>query len=47
MARFNFFSAVALCSLALQVSSLTMGGKPNQMIKPYKREVLQDIVCSL
>ena len=47
MARFNFLSVVALYSLALQASGLTIGGKPNQMIKPYKREVLQDIVRSL
>ena len=33
--------ALAACTA---VQGMTIGGKPNMMIKPYKREVLQDIV---
>lgn len=42
----KMFARVALLCLAgLQVASgMTVAGKPNMMIKPYKREPLQDIV---
>lgn len=41
-----FFSRVASLALAActAVQGMTIGGKPNMMVKPYKREVLQDIV---
>ncbi|SMR58814.1 unnamed protein product [Zymoseptoria tritici ST99CH_1E4] len=42
---FRTLCRAALLSLtALQVAGLAISGKPNLMIKPYKREVLQDIV---
>lgn len=40
----RYIYGLALSCLALQGAGLTMGGKPNQIIKPYKREPLQDIV---
>lgn len=41
-----FFSRVAAFALAAStaVQGMTIGGKPGLMVKPYKREVLQDIV---
>lgn len=36
--------AALLSVAALEATALTIGGKPNLMIKPYKREALQDIV---
>lgn len=36
-------AALAACA-ALQVDAMTIGGKPYQMIHPYKRAPLQDIV---
>lgn len=36
--------AALLSVAAIQATALTIGGKPNLMIKPYKREPLQDIV---
>lgn len=36
--------AALLSALAISANALTMGGKPSQMIKPYKRAPLQDIV---
>ncbi|KAF2089080.1 glycoside hydrolase family 35 protein [Saccharata proteae CBS 121410] len=36
--------ALLLSCLAVQTIALVIGGKPNQVIKPYKREALQDIV---
>ncbi|KAF2145801.1 glycoside hydrolase family 35 protein [Aplosporella prunicola CBS 121167] len=35
---------LVLATLASQTLGLAIGGKPHQMIKPYKRELLQDIV---
>lgn len=37
------YAALLSCA-ALQTSALTLGGKPKQLIKPYKRAPLQDIV---
>ena len=36
--------AALLSALALSADALVIGGKANQMIKPYKRAPLQDIV---
>lgn len=37
--------AVLLSAAAVQTAALAIGGKPNMLIKPYKRnEPLQDIV---
>jgi len=33
-----------LSVVAVQTAALAISGKPNLMIKPYKRELLQDIV---
>ena len=41
-ARFIFFSC--LCFLCVRLSTSTIKGKPNDLIKPYKQELLQDIV---
>lgn len=41
----RYLYALAVSCLALQGAGLTtMGGKPNQIIKAYKRAPLQDIV---
>ncbi|TKA80766.1 hypothetical protein B0A49_00503, partial [Cryomyces minteri] len=37
-------SAAVVSCLAAQSAALAYGGKPNQVIKPYKRAPLQDIV---
>lgn len=37
-------SAVALSCLALETAARAVAFQPDQWIKPYKREVLQDIV---
>ncbi|KAK5108976.1 hypothetical protein LTR62_007610 [Meristemomyces frigidus] len=45
--RFTNLCRAALLSVAAvvqQTDALTMGGKPDMVVKPYKREVLQDIV---
>ncbi len=44
MGAFLVIYGLAICCLALQGAGLTMGGKPNQIIKPYKRAPLQDLV---
>lgn len=36
--------AALLSALAVSTDALAIGGKPNFMIKPYKRQALQDIV---
>ncbi|KAK3063264.1 hypothetical protein LTR53_018985 [Teratosphaeriaceae sp. CCFEE 6253] len=36
--------AALLCTAAQQTAALAISGKPNLMVKPYKREALQDIV---
>lgn len=36
--------AALLSVAAIQATALTIGGKPNLSIKPYKREPLQDLV---
>jgi hypothetical protein len=42
---FNKLVQGALLSVAVvQTAALAISGKPNLMIKPYKRDVLQDIV---
>lgn len=38
------FIGLFVSCLALQCTGLTIAGKPNTIIKPYKRELLQDIV---
>ena len=34
-----------LCLFSLHAASLALRGRPGALIKPYKRELLQDIVC--
>jgi hypothetical protein len=36
--------AALLSAAAVQTAAMTIAGRPNMMIKPYKRELLQDIV---
>jgi hypothetical protein len=36
--------ALLWAGLACTAASIAVGGKPSQMIKPYKREPLQDLV---
>ena len=38
------FQAALVSAAAVQTAAMTIGGKPNMMVKPYKRELLQDIV---
>lgn len=43
----RFLKAFLLSALAISTNAMTIAGRPGQMIKPYKRELLQDIVvCS-
>ena len=44
MALSKFIYGLLMSCLAIQGTGLSMGGKPNQIIKPYKRAPLQDIV---
>ncbi|KAK4618252.1 putative beta-galactosidase A [Fulvia fulva] len=40
----KLLKAAVLSVAAVQTAALTIGGKPNMMIKSYKREALQDLV---
>ncbi|KAI9713478.1 MAG: hypothetical protein M1820_000860 [Bogoriella megaspora] len=44
MALLTFLRALFISCLALHTSALATGAKPGQLIKPYKRAPLQDIV---
>ena len=46
MASLMMFCALTLSFLCIQVAGLAVGGKSNGIIKPYKREILQDIVSA-
>jgi preprotein translocase subunit SecB len=40
----KYAGALALSCLAIESAARTIGYSPNQLIKPYKRAPLQDIV---
>ena len=44
MASLLRFFTVFLSLCTLETFALDIAGKPNALIKPYKRELLQDIV---
>ena len=45
MAYGRALKLLLLSCFALHAASLVLQGRPGALIKPYKRELLQDIVC--
>lgn len=41
---FSLLAVLALSWFSSQTAGLSIGGKPNQLIQPYKREALQNLV---